>query len=279
MSSKPRIESRRLAASGLFAVAALAAPLLGGCSGDALAEVTATIESASKKVAESDPYMNDIDRAIEKLIAMGNWEMGESSHVRQEREKIRIEHDELMSRCLALKFEAGEKEAAAGVASLTDKAKDALARSERHYKKTRDFRNALESFRSWTERLAGNIAVCQTYTNQMRANLEGIAKTKEGASPALRDKITLFEARFEALKRGENEASGLARESLKQHFANPVVAEAGSKAALDKLVRLQGEIRAALVELEPLLLEAPPPPAKSEPPEEKEKAEEEKKPG
>lgn len=256
--TKERGGLARAAALAVAAALALAAPA--GCSGGGgKAAVAATVESASKKIADSDPYMNDIDRAIEKLIAMGNWDMGESSHVRQEREKIRIEHDELMSRCLALKFEAGEVTGEAGVVALADKAKDALARAERHYAKTRDFRNALESFRSWTERLAANIAVCQTYTTQMQANLQAIAKSKDGAAPALREKITLFEARYEALKRGENEATGLARESLKQHFGNPVVAEAGSKAALDKLSRLQVEIRDALVELEPLLLEAPAP--------------------
>jgi hypothetical protein len=230
------------------------------CSGDGRSAVLALVEDASKKVAESDAYMNDIDRGIEKLIAMKNWDMGESSYVQQEREKIRIEHDELMSRCLGLKFEAGEKKSAEAVVPLTDKAKDALARSQRHLAKAREFRNALQAFQSWTERLSANIAVCQTYLNQMYANVQSLAKTKEGASSELREKITLFEARYGALKRGENEATGLARQTLKQYFTNSGVAEAGSKAALDKLMKLQEEIRGALMELQPFLLEATPKP-------------------
>jgi hypothetical protein len=206
---------------------------------------------------------------------MGNWEMGQSSFVQQERERVRIEHDELMSRCLALKFEAGQKTPPEAVPALADKAKDALARSIRHLAKARDFRNALESFRSWTERLAANIAVSQTYTNQMHVHLQSLAKTKEEAAAEVRDKITLFEARYGALKRGENEATGLARQSLQQFFENRAVAEAGSKAALDKLMKLQIEIKDTLLELQPLLLDPgsapppPPPPKKDEQPEKK----------
>ncbi len=234
----------------LKAIVAALALVAAACADGARSELLGVLETASRRVGETDAYVSDIDRDIESLATTGNWDLGEGSTVRQDRERIAIEHDELVSRCVSLKFEA--EEGGRAIETLKGHADDALRRAEANYRAARDFRNALRRFRERTERLASNIAVCQTYLNQMRSDLAALAPMKEGAPRELRERITLHEARYEALRRGENEATGLARESLKQSFANPSVADAGSNAALVKLSKLQLEIRDALTEVQAL---------------------------